>query len=138
VRVWIDITNSPHVAFFRPLLQLLAADGHEVEVTARAYAQTLELLELHGIEHTVIGHHGGGSRAGKACAAGDRVRAMMAFAWPGNVRQLENAMERAVTLGQGRKQIELADLPPEVSAIQTTAHAAMMAPSRKRWGSRSR
>jgi transcriptional regulator with PAS, ATPase and Fis domain len=51
------------------------------------------------------------------------MRAMMAFAWPGNVRQLENAVERAVTLGQGRKQIELADLPPEVSAIQTTAVA---------------
>ncbi len=53
----------------------------------------------------------------------EAMRAMMAFAWPGNVRQLENAMERAVTLGQGRKQIELADLPPEVSAIQTTAAA---------------
>jgi len=63
VRVWIDITNSPHVAFFRPLLPLLAADGHEVEVTARAYAQTLELLELHGIEHTAFGRHGGASRA---------------------------------------------------------------------------
>jgi transcriptional regulator with PAS, ATPase and Fis domain len=54
----------------------------------------------------------------------EAMRAMMAFAWPGNVRQLENAVERAVTLGQGRKQIELADLPPEVSAIQTTVAAA--------------
>ena len=53
----------------------------------------------------------------------EAMRAMMAFAWPGNVRQLENAVERAVTLGQGRKQIELADLPPEVNAIQTTAAA---------------
>ena len=53
----------------------------------------------------------------------EAMRAMMAFSWPGNVRQLENAMERAVTLGQGRKQIDLADLPPEVSAIQATAAA---------------
>ena len=44
MRVWIDITNSPHVPFFRPLIRLLEEDGHEVEVTAREYAQTLELL----------------------------------------------------------------------------------------------
>jgi transcriptional regulator with PAS, ATPase and Fis domain len=53
----------------------------------------------------------------------EAMRAMMAFSWPGNVRQLENAIERAVTLGHGRKQIEMADLPPEVSAIQTAAAA---------------
>ena len=40
MRVWVDITNSPHVPFFRPLLRLLAEDGHDVEVTARDYAQT--------------------------------------------------------------------------------------------------
>ena len=48
MRVWIDVTNSPHVLFFRPLIRLLEEDGHEVEVTAREYAQTLELLRLHG------------------------------------------------------------------------------------------
>ena len=30
MQVWIDITNSPHVLFFRPLIRLLQADGHEV------------------------------------------------------------------------------------------------------------
>ena len=45
VRVWIDVTNSPHVPFFRPLVALLQERGHEVAVTARAFAQTLELLE---------------------------------------------------------------------------------------------
>jgi len=79
VRVWVDLTNSPHAVIFAPLVRRLQARGDEVAVTARAFAQTLELLELHGIEHTVIGHHGGGTRAGKARAAGDRVRAMVAF-----------------------------------------------------------
>jgi predicted glycosyltransferase len=84
VRVWIDITNSPHVAFFRPLLPLLAADGHEVEVTARAYAQTLELLELHAIEHRVVGPpHGGASALGKARAMAGRLRALRRFAKDG-------------------------------------------------------
>ena len=43
-------------------------------------------------------------------------RAMMAFGWPGNVRQLENAVERAVALSGGRPEIQPADLPPEVQA----------------------
>ena len=42
------------------------------------------------------------------------VRALMAYAWPGNVRQLENAVERAVALGAGRQEIDLVDLPPEL------------------------
>jgi predicted glycosyltransferase len=81
VRVWIDITNSPHVPFFRPLIDLLEARGHEVEVTARSYAQTLELLELHGIAHYVVGPpHGGGGRLGKARALAGRLRALSSFA----------------------------------------------------------
>src|SRR6476659_7154684 len=65
MRVWVDLTNSPHVLVFRPLIRLLRERGHEVEVTAREYAQTLQLLELHGIEATPIGRHGGASALGK-------------------------------------------------------------------------
>jgi predicted glycosyltransferase len=79
VRVWIDLTNSPHVVVFAPMIQRMRARGWDVAVTARAFAQTVELLELRGIEHTVIGHHGGRSRAGKARSAGDRVAAMVRF-----------------------------------------------------------
>jgi two-component system response regulator PilR (NtrC family) len=42
------------------------------------------------------------------------MRALMAYHWPGNVRQLENAVERAVALGAGREEIDSADLPPEL------------------------
>ena len=45
------------------------------------------------------------------------MRVLMAFPWPGNVRQLENAIERAVTLSSGRKEIDLGDLPPEIQAV---------------------
>jgi DNA-binding NtrC family response regulator len=44
----------------------------------------------------------------------DAMRQLMAFAWPGNVRQLENAIERAAALSAGRQQIEVSDLPPEI------------------------
>jgi predicted glycosyltransferase len=80
VRVWVDITNSPHVLFFRPLISILHERGDEVDVTAREYAQTLELLDLHGIEHTVVGHHGGASTFGKARAMAERLPALHRFA----------------------------------------------------------
>jgi len=81
VHVWIDISNSPQVPFFRPLIRLLGERGHEVEVTTRDYAQTLELLALHGIPHSVVGPRHGGSRSlGKARAMAGRVRALRQFA----------------------------------------------------------
>jgi DNA-binding NtrC family response regulator len=51
----------------------------------------------------------------------EAMRRLMAYAWPGNVRQLENAIERAFALSAGRKQIELSDLPPEVQQAQELA-----------------
>jgi hypothetical protein len=81
VRVWIDVSNSPQVSFWRPLIALLEARGHEVEVTTREYAQTLELLRLHGIRHEIVGPAHGGARAlrkGRAMMA--RVRALRRFA----------------------------------------------------------
>jgi predicted glycosyltransferase len=54
-----------HVLVLRPIIERFKASGHEVEVTSREYTQTQELLELHGIEHTAIGRHGGASRARK-------------------------------------------------------------------------
>jgi two-component system response regulator PilR (NtrC family) len=45
------------------------------------------------------------------------MRALMAYSWPGNVRQLENAVERAVALSSGRSEIDIADLPPEIQAL---------------------
>ena len=81
MRVWIDITNSPHVPFFRPLIRILEQRGDEVVVTARGYAQTLELLELHRIPHHVVGPgHGGAGRLGKARALAGRMRALRVFA----------------------------------------------------------
>jgi len=81
VRVWIDVSNSPQVPFFRPLIALLESRGHSVEVTTRDYAQTLELLRLHGIPHDVVGpRHGGASAWGKARAMAARLPALRRWA----------------------------------------------------------
>jgi len=81
--VWIDMTNSPHVPFFRPLIRLLEDRGHDVRVSARDFAQTLELLDAAGIEHDVVGPpHGGAGRAGKVRAMASRLRALRSWAGP--------------------------------------------------------
>jgi predicted glycosyltransferase len=65
LRIWIDITAPAHVLVFRPLIAILRERGDTVEITARDYAQTVQLLELHGLEADVLGRHGGRSRLGK-------------------------------------------------------------------------
>jgi uncharacterized protein len=82
MRVWVDVTNSPHVLVFRPLIALLRERGHEVEVTAREYAQTMQLLELHAIEATAVGRHGGASTLGKARSEVSRLSALRRWAKP--------------------------------------------------------
>jgi predicted glycosyltransferase len=80
VRVWVDITNSPHAVIFRPLIARMRARGHEVTVTSREFAQTVGLLDRFGIAHTVVGAHGGASRRGKARAMAGRSAALASFA----------------------------------------------------------
>src|SRR6478672_5934203 len=82
MRVWIDFTASAHPLVFRPLVELLNAQGHEVEITARDYAQTIQLIESHGMTATVIGHHGGRSALGKARQMRARLKALRAWARP--------------------------------------------------------
>jgi DNA-binding NtrC family response regulator len=48
----------------------------------------------------------------------EAMRRLMSYAWPGNVRQLENAVERAVAFGAGRSQVDVLDLPSEVQQAQ--------------------
>jgi predicted glycosyltransferase len=80
MNVWIDMTASAHPLVFRPLVGLLREQGHHVEITARDYAQTLQLIESHGMTATVIGHHGGRSAAGKARQLRTRLKALRTWA----------------------------------------------------------
>jgi hypothetical protein len=66
MRVWIDLANSPHVAFFRTLTDRFTAAGHEVEITAREFAETVPLARDAGLNPHVIGGHGGREVSGKA------------------------------------------------------------------------
>ena len=98
MRVWADLTNTAHVLVLRPLVERLEADGHDVTLTARPLSHTVELLEDWGHPHTVLGHHGGASRLGKARAAVARAPQLVRF---GRGRGFECALAHGST-----------DLPP--------------------------
>jgi predicted glycosyltransferase len=66
MRIWVDLTNSPHPLVLRPVVERLRRGGHDVDVTARDFAQTVELCERLGLAATVIGRHRGGRVADKA------------------------------------------------------------------------
>src|SRR4051812_50037818 len=76
MRIWFDMTAPAHPVVFRPVIERLLRAGHEVEVTARDYAQTLPLLERMEIPFTAIGRHGGASRVRKLAALAGRTRRM--------------------------------------------------------------
>jgi predicted glycosyltransferase len=80
MRVWIDLTNSPHVLVMRPVIERLRQDGHEVQVTARDFAQTLALCERFGIAHTAIGRHRGERLVAKAGGLAARSTALVRWA----------------------------------------------------------
>jgi len=66
MRLWIDLANSPHVPFFRALIEKFVARGHDVEVTAREFAETVPLANAAGLSPHVIGMHGGRKILAKA------------------------------------------------------------------------
>ena len=80
MRVWVDLTNSPHVLVMRPVIELLRGEGHEVEVTARDFAQTLPLLARHRLDHTAIGRHRGERLLAKGWGLASRSAALVRWA----------------------------------------------------------
>jgi len=80
MKVWVDLTNSPHVLVLAPVIRRLREQGHEVEVTARDFAQTLELCDRLQIGHYAIGTHRGAKLTDKARGLWDRSLQLTKFA----------------------------------------------------------
>jgi predicted glycosyltransferase len=75
------MTASAHPLVYRPLIEIMRGRGDTVEITARDYAQTLQLMELHGLQpDAVIGHHAGRSRVHKGTAMVSRLRGLRRWA----------------------------------------------------------
>src|SRR5205085_3940521 len=82
MRIWIDLTAPAHPVVLRPIIERLRAAGHDVEVTARDYAQTIALARRLGLQATEVGRHGGASRIGKLRSLTQRTVALLRWARP--------------------------------------------------------
>jgi predicted glycosyltransferase len=80
MRIWVDLTNSPHVLVLRPIVGVLRARGHDVRVTARDFAQTVELAQRLGVDCEVIGRHRGAKIGAKAIGLAERSGALARWA----------------------------------------------------------
>ena len=80
MRLWIDLANSPHVPFFKALTRRFIAEGHEIETTAREFAETIPLANAAGFAPHVVGAHAGRALSAKAGGMVNRAWALAAWA----------------------------------------------------------
>jgi predicted glycosyltransferase len=59
LKIWIDLTNSPHVNFFKPFINDWQSEGHQIIITSRDLANTIDLINQNGWHHQTIGEHVG-------------------------------------------------------------------------------
>jgi hypothetical protein len=78
MKIWFDISNSPHINMFAHMIAELKKH-HEVVVTCRPLANTIDLLKLHAIEHTVVGKHYGAGFLNKLLGFPVRVLQLVLF-----------------------------------------------------------
>src|ERR1700730_7918860 len=106
MRVWIYLTNSPHVLVMRPLIALLRERGHDVRVTVPDCTETIDLCERLGIEHTVIGRHRGERISAKALGLASRSVALVR--WAGAEQRGGAARRFDIALGHGSNDVSVA------------------------------
>lgn len=79
MKIWFDLTNSPHVHFFRELINDLKNEGHEIIVTSRDAANTVDLMKLYGIDYHLVGSFYGKKLSHKITGNIKRVRDLVKF-----------------------------------------------------------
>lgn len=93
----------------------------------RERKEDIPLLVQHFLDKFQKDSHSGakvpdrGERRAVLTVSQEAMRRLMAYHWPGNVRQLENVIERAVAFGGSRGQIEIGDMPTEIQQVPEIA-----------------
>lgn len=62
MKIWIDLDNTPHIPFFKPIIRELEIRGYTVVLTARDAFQACELATRFGLVYTKVGRHYGKNR----------------------------------------------------------------------------
>jgi len=79
MKIWVDLTNSPHINFFKSLIADWKNEGHEVIITCRDLANTIDLIEQNGWEYHEVGGHAGAGLVDKLNYFPKRVRLLKRF-----------------------------------------------------------
>ena len=58
LKIWIDISNAPHVRFFKDVIKYLEDEGEDLIVTARQFGDIHKLMEVYDIDFISVGKHG--------------------------------------------------------------------------------
>jgi predicted glycosyltransferase len=79
MKIWFDLSNSPHINLFAAMIRELQSEGHDVVITCRPLANTIDLLDLHGFRYEVVGTHYGGSFLKKVFGYPVRIYQLMRY-----------------------------------------------------------
>lgn len=110
MRIWVDLTASAHPVVMRPIVARLRERGHDVQITARDYAQTLELCHIHSLDVEVFGAHGGATRTRKLGALVGRTRAL---------RRWTKGKDFDLAVGHGSNDLALVARSRGIPAVDT-------------------
>lgn len=77
MKIWIDVTNTPHVNVLMPIIRHLEKNDHELVITARDFSETVPMLEKNGIKPLVYGNYKGKSRLKKVLGLMTRINTML-------------------------------------------------------------
>ncbi len=125
-KIWIDLENTPHIPFFRPLVRELRARGHRVVLTARDGYQTCEMAGFHCMDFQRIGRHYGKRTAAKVWGLLARGSQLLGFA-------REEKPRLALNLGSRSQNLACKLLGIPVMEIMDYEHTAEPALLESRW-----
>jgi uncharacterized protein len=125
-KIWIDLENSPHIPFFKPIVDELERRSYSVVLTARNCFQVCELADLFGLRYRLIGHHYGKHKIAKLAGLAIRALQLAPFA-------LREKPDLALSHGS-RTQFLISSLLriPTIS-ITDYEHVSWMVPNHSSW-----
>lgn len=120
-KIWIDLENTPHIPFFRPIVRELRRRGHQVVLTARDAYQTCEMAGFHGMDCQRIGRHQGKNLVAKAAGLLIRGAQLLAYARSEKPQLALNLGSRSQNLAAKLLSIPIVEIMDYEHTVEPTA-----------------
>ena len=126
IKIWVDLENTPHIPFFRPIIRELRKQGHQVVLTARDGYQTCQMADFHSMDFQQVGRHYGRHLPAKAWGLVIRSAQLLRFARP-------ERPHLALNLGSRSQNLAARFLGIPVAEIMDYEHTAESSLLESRW-----